>query len=348
MRERNYGVDLLRLVLMYMVCLLHTLGQGGILSAAPSGSLNYALFWLLNVFSYCAVDAFAMISGYTASSKPQRYVKIVDMWFQVFFYSFVLTALAILSGLFPGLDEHALIKGALPVCSRVFWYFSAYFALFFAMPVLDRFVFSLDEAQAGRALIVVCVLFSGLGIVGDPFGTQAGYSALWLMVLYFIGALMRRARLFEQRSSGFLIVIWMLCVLCAWALKVTTGIDRLASYVSPTVVLSAMLMVLLFARLDQRPRVIAPLVPLAFGVYLFHSSQPVWSWMSGRFAFAAAMNPVLGVPAALGCALGVFTCGLAVEFLRQKLYNALCIHTLSQRITNAAGKVLTRLLKLTH
>ena len=26
--ERNYGIDLLRLVLMYMVCMLHTLGQG--------------------------------------------------------------------------------------------------------------------------------------------------------------------------------------------------------------------------------------------------------------------------------------------------------------------------------
>ena len=31
---RNHGIDLLRLALMFMVCMLHTLGQGGILNAS--------------------------------------------------------------------------------------------------------------------------------------------------------------------------------------------------------------------------------------------------------------------------------------------------------------------------
>lgn len=39
--ERNYGIDLLRLVLMYMVCILHTLGQGGILEACELGTAEY-------------------------------------------------------------------------------------------------------------------------------------------------------------------------------------------------------------------------------------------------------------------------------------------------------------------
>ena len=35
---RNYGIDLLRIVSMFMVVLLHTLGQGGILkSTVPFG-----------------------------------------------------------------------------------------------------------------------------------------------------------------------------------------------------------------------------------------------------------------------------------------------------------------------
>ena len=36
MREssnRNYGIDALRLLLMFMVCILHTMGQGGVLGA---------------------------------------------------------------------------------------------------------------------------------------------------------------------------------------------------------------------------------------------------------------------------------------------------------------------------
>ena len=39
-KERNYGIDLLRLVLMFMVCILHTLKQGGVLEACEAGSLT--------------------------------------------------------------------------------------------------------------------------------------------------------------------------------------------------------------------------------------------------------------------------------------------------------------------
>ena len=42
--ERNYGIDLLRLVLMYMVCMLHTLGQGGILGVCQAGTVSIRLF----------------------------------------------------------------------------------------------------------------------------------------------------------------------------------------------------------------------------------------------------------------------------------------------------------------
>lgn len=42
--QRNYGIDLLRLVLMYMVCILHTLGQGGILNACQEGTTEFRVF----------------------------------------------------------------------------------------------------------------------------------------------------------------------------------------------------------------------------------------------------------------------------------------------------------------
>ena len=44
---RNHGIDLLRLVLMFMVCMLHTLGQGGILNASAEGTndIEHIGFW---------------------------------------------------------------------------------------------------------------------------------------------------------------------------------------------------------------------------------------------------------------------------------------------------------------
>lgn len=47
--ERNYGIDLLRIVLMYMVCILHTLGCGGVLAACTEGTTPHKVFWLLEI-----------------------------------------------------------------------------------------------------------------------------------------------------------------------------------------------------------------------------------------------------------------------------------------------------------
>lgn len=71
--ERNYGIELLRLCLMFMVCLLHVLGQGGILEASKiSEEGGSKIFWLIEISCYCAVDGFALISGYIAQDRPKN------------------------------------------------------------------------------------------------------------------------------------------------------------------------------------------------------------------------------------------------------------------------------------
>ena len=52
--RRNYGIDLLRLVAMFMVVILHVLGQGGVLSATTGDKHHIA--WFLETAAYCAVD----------------------------------------------------------------------------------------------------------------------------------------------------------------------------------------------------------------------------------------------------------------------------------------------------
>ena len=172
--ERNYGLDLLRVVLMYMVCMLHTLLQGGVLPACTAGTIPHKVFWFLEVLCFCAVDAFALISGYTATDKMRKFEKLTEMWFQAFFYSFVVTALLTIAGLNPDWTVEDLIKAAFPVTFGVFWYFTAFFALFFAIPVLNRFIFAVDEKTARRVFVLLIALFSGVEVFAGAFNTQRG------------------------------------------------------------------------------------------------------------------------------------------------------------------------------
>ena len=90
---RNYGIDLYRIVLTFFICMLHVLGQGGILGVSEDGTALFGIVWLLETSAYCAVDGYGLISGYNAKEKGQNFTRIICLWFQVFFYSFVFSQL---------------------------------------------------------------------------------------------------------------------------------------------------------------------------------------------------------------------------------------------------------------
>ncbi|MBQ4600628.1 MAG: hypothetical protein IJB17_03245 [Oscillospiraceae bacterium] len=62
--DRHYGIDLLRVVAMYMVVVLHVIGKGGVASAVQEPGLSFGALWFLEVGAYCAVNCYALISGY--------------------------------------------------------------------------------------------------------------------------------------------------------------------------------------------------------------------------------------------------------------------------------------------
>lgn len=340
---RNHGIDLLRLALMFMVCMLHTLGQGGILNASAEGTNAYRAYWFLEILSYCAVDGFAIISGYAASNRPRKYDKIVNMWFQAFFYSFILTGVLTVIGISDSWATDDMIKCIFPITFNKFWYFTDFFVLFFAIPVLNKFLFSISEEVAKKALIIIFVLFSVLGIFNDSFRTAGGYSAIWLIVLYCIGVLAKRVKLFETRKNTTLIILWGLCIFITWLVHDRSGNMQLISYVSPTILLSGMIMVVLFSRLPIKCKFVSKVSPLAFGIYLFQLNQVVWHFML-KDAFVGVLEKPLyiGIPMAFGCASLIFFSGLFVEFIRTILAKICRINLLSKWIVEKLDFVLKK------
>ena len=69
--ERNYGIDLLKIVAMMFVCILHVCNYGGVSSKSLTESFpdNHKLIIFLQALTYCAVDVYAMVSGYLGYNK---------------------------------------------------------------------------------------------------------------------------------------------------------------------------------------------------------------------------------------------------------------------------------------
>ena len=68
-----------------------------VLAAAPAPSWRYGLCWALEAAAFCAVDCYAMISGYVGTGKTFRPSGIVLLWLRVVFYTLLITTVALVA-----------------------------------------------------------------------------------------------------------------------------------------------------------------------------------------------------------------------------------------------------------
>ena len=76
--KHNYGVDLLRLLAMFMVLSLHVYGHGGILERLPMFSAKYEIVWLVESLCICCLNCYMLISGYVGVCAKYRFSNLAE------------------------------------------------------------------------------------------------------------------------------------------------------------------------------------------------------------------------------------------------------------------------------
>lgn len=335
--NRNYGIDLLRLFAMFMVVILHTLGHGGVLNAATDEKSR--LVWIFEIGAYCAVNCYAMISGYVSYSdkeKPYKYSKFVTMWLQVVFYSFGITVLWNYLGKVV-VDANVIKNSLLPVSTSHYWYFSAYAGLFFMIPWINRFVRNISKNDMTRFVVVVFLVFSCysnycITKYGDVFKLGNGYTFVWLVIMYLIGAWLKKCEIPKKTKSVSAIVTLIICMTVTCLLKFFSleNKDFFVSYISPTVILMAICYVILFSKMKFNRffnAIIKFFAPATFGVYLIHEQRLIRaSCISNRFTWIADLS-LKEIPVAIiGCVLLIFITCLVIEKIRMGFFSLLRIN----------------------
>ena len=365
--KRNNGIDFCRMLSMLMVLVLHVLGYGGILRNAAALSLNYEAAWLLNILAYGAVNCYALISGFVGVGSNYKPHRIVMLWLQVVFYTLLITFA------FSILVPDAVVGGKpwemamLPVLFDQYWYFTAYFCMFFFIPVLNYLLHTLDKKQMEKLLLAIVLLFSIYPTIRgeDIFGTRSGYSMLWLSVLYLIGGYIKKYRLADGIGRKKAMFTFLGCILVTWGSKFileysslyksgeVTGWNYLVSYVSPTILLGAIALLLFFANSPMKgkrtSRFIRLFAPAAFSVYLIHLHPLcIDNLLLNRFV-SFADKPVLQMMADIGAVVGTVyvICSLA-DMVRIKIFKLLRVEQFSMWIVKTAAQSLNRCVNRYH
>lgn len=342
--KRHNGIDALRIVSMFMVVILHTLGHGGILSNTTPLSGQYCLSWFLEITCYCAVNCFALISGFVMYRSKPSISRLLQLWLQVAFYTLLITGVSFLF-VPESRNLDSLISAFFPVSAKAYWYISAYFGFYLLSPLLNTALQNSNPKQLALPLLGLFILFSLMptSLLADPLHLNAGYSTLWLYILYIVGACIHKYDIPAKIKTGWTFLLFLLAVLITLISKIALNYigfeqydDILISYTSPTIIVSGIALFIIFAKLDEiRPlqKVINFLAPASLGVYLIHVHPIIWQYLIADFSLSFLnYNPIVMVLMVLGASCGIYLLCSAIELGRIKLFALLRIKDLCSKI----------------
>ena len=359
--KRNYGIDLLRIFAMVLVIVLHINGKGGLLATTTGTSEHVTQF--LELAAYCAVNLYALISGYVGASSRghRRWISAtLSLWIAGVFYNVVISLWSRHAGLEDVMGGRlGIIKLFTPISNRTWWYLSAYVGASFFFPFIAALIDRQDEKEQLMGGLLSFLLFScmttyaRMSTGSDTFNLGNGYTALWLLVLYYIGAVIKRCQSIDSLPSWVLLLAagFMVFISYYWFYHIDEVIVKeggsfarvLYNYTSPTIFICAVCLLVVFSRLQiqlgsRGHTVLTRVSHATFGVYLIHVHPLIFEqpW-KGSFAWLSELSPALLPFGVFGCALCVLAICTIVELLRQLLFDSLA--SAVRTVFSASGAV---------
>ena len=349
--QRNVGIDLFRVVASFMITMAHVLDHGGIITTVESQGLTCTRYIvsLLEIVALCGVNCFALISGYVGYGHKIKYSRIVELSFQVWFYTLPITIVAAL--LKPeAVSSEVIIKAVFPFALRTYWYFSAFFALFFFEPFLNLLIDSMDNKTFS------VFMFSFIGVLSllptlfhhDFAGLRDGYSFPWLALLYIIGGGVRKFRpqIPITIRKGYYTFFICIIITCIWRIvaEYISGMmigeirfGRLfMHYTSPTIIIASVALLISLSKVDSSHGIRAfsrVFTPTAFGVYLLHEEPLIRDlFIKDKFVFVGEQNGFLSFMTIILITCCVFLAGVLIDWIRIWVFALIRIDTLCRYI----------------
>lgn len=359
--KRNFGVDLLRIVSMFFVLILHIINKGGVYSNLEVFSTKYEICRFFECMTYCCINCYALISGYVCIDSKYKITNFVMIWLKVVFYSLIITI--VFKFTFPSsVSVSTFIKIFIPTMTREYWYLTSYFSLFIFIPIINKGVNSLNKKQSRYFIIVLFIFISLLNtLFGENLDTFGGYSSFWLIIVYTIGALIKKTEINKEYNLKKSLLLYGVCVIFTWLWMFSFSRLHLfdesygyfsklffkrphmfCEYTSPTMLLAAFFLFSAFSNIEFKSKVglmIKRVSKCSFSVYIIHAHPLMWeNVIDGAFAFVGNYTWILMMVLILAIASAIFIICVLIDMVREgifeyfKIYDL--VYSLEKRVFN--------------
>ena len=300
--QRNYGLDVYRLLAMVMVTSLHVICQHYGLTGNRDNTCSWIIWNVIHIFCFCAVDCFALLTGFlsvdkrlSTSGRPydsRWFKKFVSFWITASLFGIVICVMSL-----PRADFHAAVKTAIHMLCPLtvgggWWYVSAYLGMLLLLPLVQNGITNLSRRSL---LVLVSVLLLGFSVIPTfmhsegALAIEDGYSTLWLLVMFLVGVALREnweTILNFKHLNAFLTLGLALSLLPQYILFFgcsylnIKGTTFLTSYISPCCVLQAICLLILCSKIrvhcERIQLILAFCSKHALGIYLLQCHPVLW------------------------------------------------------------------------
>lgn len=336
-KQRNANLDLLRIVSMLLIVFLHSIDHSGVLENA----LGYGRAMHLYVrFTYAlcmvCVNIYIMLSGYFMVSSKFRLQKLVTLWMEAAFYSFVLKLIFMLTGQ-DDFSIVSLVSCFVPILTGRYWFLTIYVGMYLVSPFLNTLIRAMDKRQHALLNVVLFAVMSVWVSVHPSIAgmnSGGGWGLAWFVTLYITASWLRLYYTPDNKPLpwfvGFAAIpAGMALVFCLAVWGYLPGLFATVTghwyrYDSAPVYLMTMCLFVGFLNVripsGKLSRSIVRVAPLTLGVYLIHAHANVSPWSWAVLELPARMASPLFPLIQLGAVLGIFVLCAALDAVRSTLF----------------------------
>ena len=359
-REKNPGIELLRLIGMYAIVVHHVLLYGH----AFNKYKHFKEVFLMNILCFWHVSSYGLISG-IVGYKTYKYSNLLYLWISTVFYSVVIHLHY--KRYHPTyLENHTFIENFFPVIYNKYWYFTAYFGMYLFIPLINKGLSLLNKKQLKTIIMNIFGIFiiwrDFINIKSDPFKLRSGYSVLGLLIFYILGAYLGKYIIKGNKNKSiYYYLICFLIYICSSLLcyyfhsffnkekvktKIFINIGQLFTLRinSVAMILQVISLTLIFIQIKYNKifaKIISYLGPLTYGVYLIHFNEYIKNYELVKiFDNYSEFTPLSTIVYIVYIrSIQIYIICIFTDYIRYKLFKILKIRQVCIFIENLINKL---------
>ena len=281
---RDSGVELLRILATLSVIILHI--RGGWETAVLPNTVNYYVYWIIEILCAAAVNCFLLITGYYSAGKNSFSLwKPLELYLQLVICREIVYITMVITGIRQFTMYEAYIK-----LFPTNYYVTLYIGMILLAPYINRLISVLDDASLKKMIVVLVILLSVWPTIVDLLedlanmdlagansisseGGAFGQTLIHFIFVFILGSALKRFNVQKKPGICILTVVVsniVLTILCFVYLHYGIKVNRIITYSNPLLILEAIGLFMLFKGMSFQSKAINILASASFMTYILH------------------------------------------------------------------------------